>query len=130
MIVDESAGLQMRIDRHGSDKHEVAPFQILTNSVRQSVGNRHFTVGVSLIDDGFAVCVAPEIIAEGSEFFANLLIAPGVVNDRPHLALRSQHTLRTEDLLNVILTVCGDLVKFKVLKALTEDFTLLHHKSP
>lgn len=130
MVVDDATGLQMGVDRNRTDKLKAPLFHIIADFVGQTVADGYHTLRMTVVQDGFPICVAPNIIAEAAKFLTDILIAAGVRNDRTNLALRFQHPFRIQNTLYIIFVVSGDLVIFKVLKALTEDFTLFHHQSP
>ena len=75
VVVDQSACLKKRIDRHRTDELKPALFQIAADPVGKAVGNRHLTFRVPCVDDGFSICIVPKIIAKGAEFLPDLLIA-------------------------------------------------------
>ena len=87
VIVDHSASLKVGIDRDCADILEAALFQIPADPVGKPVADRNAAFGMTVINDGFTICVCPQIIAETAEFLTYLLTAPCVADDGTDLAL-------------------------------------------
>ena len=80
VVVDDPAGLQMGVDRDRAHILETALFQVFADPVGQTVADRDRTHVMSLIQDGFAVGIRPNIIAKAPIFLLYLPVAPGVVD--------------------------------------------------
>ena len=122
VIIDDSAGLKMRVNRDRAHVLKTTGFQIFADSVRQTIAHRvSFATVVPLIEYRFSSGVSPDIVAEASEFFADLLIASGVVDYCLHLSRRTDHALCIQNSLNICLFIGGNPVKVEIVEAAPED---------
>ena len=91
VVVDDSAGLQVGVDRDRAHVLKAALFQILADPVRQAVADGNRAGVMSLVQDGFALGPGPDVIAEAPKFLSYLLVASGIVDHCPDLARRADH---------------------------------------
>ena len=88
MIVDDSAGLQMRIDCHLTNILKAPLLQILADPLRQPITDGDLLTGfvMSVVKDRLVVRISPDIIAEAPELLPDLLEALRVIDDSCHLS--------------------------------------------
>lgn len=59
MVVDNAAGLQMRIYGNGAKVFEPAFLQVGADSCRQTAAGRNSPIGMPSLEDGFAIAISP-----------------------------------------------------------------------
>ena len=122
VVVDDTAGLQVGVDRYRTHILEAALLHVFADSVGETVADRDRPDIMPLIQDRFATREAPDVIAEAAMLFAHLNIASGIVDHRLHLAQRADHTFRIQDAIHIIIIVSGNLVIVKIFNVACEFF--------
>ena len=130
MIVDDAAGLQMRIDRYRTQVFEAIGFELPGNFIRQPVADGNPSILMPHIQDCFPVGMGPEPIGETAMFLSDFLIASGIIDDRFDLPAGTDHALSIYDAFYIRVRIGGDSVIIKAVKAETEDLPLFDHQTP
>lgn len=130
MVVDDPAGLQVRVYRDRANILETTFFEILADPGGKPIADRDGTDIMTVVENGFAVGVCPDVVAKAAELFAYPLIAPGVIDHGKDLARGADHTLLSQNALDVGVGIACNLVVIEVIKTPTENLTLLQHQIP
>lgn len=91
VVVNDAAGLEVGVNSDTADILKTALLHIFADSFRQAVADRNRSLGMALVEDGFAAGEAPKIVTKASEFVAQFLTAAGIVDDSLYLPRRADH---------------------------------------
>ena len=111
MVIDDPARLQMGINRDRSDILEAALLQVFADLVRQAVADRDRPDVMPLIQNRLSFGITPDVITEAAKLLAHFPVTPGIVDYRPHLARRPDHSFRIQDTFHIRIVIFGNPVK-------------------
>lgn len=94
MIVDNTAGLQMRVDRDAAEVLETAYFQVASHLVGQPVADWNNTFFMAMVQRWSFSGKPPDICGEADEFPAIFPKAPRVLNNSLDFAAETNHARR------------------------------------
>ena len=126
MAVDCADCLQVGVDNGGAYKGHAPPLQILGNGIREGRGSarsERFT-------DNLAFGEGLKIAVERAEFFLDFFKNKAVLNGGFDFESITDDGGVFHQFLLLLLAVCADLLKIKLIEGGTEGFALVEHAFP
>ena len=130
MVVNNPAGLQMRIHCYRAKVLKAISFELPGNLIRQTVADRNPSVLVPHVQNRFSVGMFPEPVAETAMLLPDPLKASGVIDYRFDFPAGTDHSIRVHDAVDIRFGIGSDTVVIEAVKAGMEDLPLLDHQTP
>lgn len=129
MVVDNTDSLQVAIDNDGANVLKTMFLEVFRYLVGQIVSNDPFVLMLR-INHRSAIGKIPNVTIKRAKLLLYFDKAAGIVDDGTYFSFGANHTRCIDDALHILLIKFSDLMSIESRKALSENFSFLHHQSP
>jgi len=130
MVIDQSRGLHMGINRGASQKFEAPLFKVFGQLVGSLGSGWDFGRRLEMVLDGFAIDKSPDIVREGSELLLHFHESFRIVNGRFDFKSIADDPCILHQFLDIIFWKFCHCSIVKVGKGLSVPFALFQYRRP